>query len=442
MSISLQHPTTDSCVNEIDKLISAQTETPKWLRDIQRDNTNRFAEQSFPTRKTEHWKYNDLSSLRTKSFLPASQQSIDSQDFDSLLLPLNDAIKCVFINGIYSEALSSTELSSAVKVTRFVNANERQADSINQSLKHAQQDRNLFINLNSAISNDGLLIEIEKNIKVEQPIYLVHLSNSTVSDQIATNQVIIQAGSSSQSQVIEHFVSLKNDKENKSFLTSQQTLIELTSNSHLAHHRVSVGTQNNQSIARVLCRLAENANLSSFYYSEGGVLDKTDIDIMHQGVNSESNLTGIYLPSEDNCVDFHTCIEHQVPHCNSRETFRGIIADSAKATFNGKIHIFRDAQKSDAQLNNKNLLLTNSAEINTKPELEIYADDVVCAHGATIAKIDEKAIYYLKTRGINEMQAKKMLSIGFINELLLEVKNETLKEFLTALVQKSLSNLR
>ena len=442
MSISLDHPTTDSLLNQVEQLVSAQQETPEWLRLIQKNNAKRFAGQAFPTRKTEHWKYNDLSGLKTKSFQPASQDSISLKEIESHLLPLNDSIRCVFVNGKYSESLSLLDSSQAVNVTRFINANNEQVEKINLSLEKAQQDRNLFINLNGALSNDGLLIEIAPNKKLEQPIYLVHLSTSTDTDQITTNQVIIKGESSSQAQVIEHFCKHNQEQQQSDSLVNQQTLIELAGNAHLSHHRVSIGTQSNQSISRVLCRLAENSNLTSFYYSEGGVLDKTDIDIMHQGVNSESHLTGIYLPSKDHSVDFHTCIEHQVPHCNSRETFRGIIADSAKATFNGKIHIFKDAQKSDAQLNNKNLLLTNSAEINTKPELEIYADDVVCAHGATIAKIDEKAIYYLKTRGINEMQAKKMLSIGFINELLLDVKNKVLKDFLTALVQKSLSNLR
>lgn len=442
MSISLEHPTTDSLLNDVEQLVSAQAETPEWLRLIQNENAKRLAGQSFPTRKTEHWKYNDLSKLKDKSFHPTTQSSLNFEQIESLLLPLTDSIRCVFVNGIYSESLSSLGNSEDINVTRFINADSDQIEKIYFSLKKSQQDRNLFIDLNGALSNDGLLIEVSKNKIIENPIYLVHVSTSTTADQIATNQIIIRAEGSSQSQVIEHFCKLNNGEQLGNTLANQQTLIELAGNSNLSHHRISIGTESNQSISRVLCRLDEDSNLTSFYYSEGGLLDKTDIDIMHQGVNSESHLTGIYLPSKEHSVDFHTCIEHQVPHCNSRETFRGIIADSAKATFNGKIHIFKDAQKSDAQLSNKNLLLTNSAEINTKPELEIYADDVVCAHGATIAKIDEKAIYYLKTRGINEMQAKKMLSIGFINELLLDVKNQILKDFLATLVQKSLSNLR
>ncbi len=442
MTISLPHLSAESVLSDFESLEKTRASTPEWLKSIQKANLDHYTMQSFPTRKTEHWKYNDVSSLTQKSYQPAQQTELSPADIKTHWLHFENAIRCVFVNGKFSDELSSASLNDAVRVTEFTQATSSQVDYINQSFEHAQQNKNLFISLNAALANDGLLIEIDKNANIEQPIYLLHIFTNNDEHQISNNHTLVYSASGSQAKLVEHFISLQNSSSNKNHLSSQQTLIQLAANSHLDHHRVSTGTENLQSISRVLCRLAAGSQLTSFYFSEGGLLDKTDIDIMHQGSNSSSQMTGIYLPSEQNNIDFHTCIEHQVPHCTSRETFRGIIADSAKATFNGKIHIFKDAQKSDAQLNNKNLLLTNTAEINTKPELEIYADDVVCAHGATIAKIDEKAVYYLKTRGINEMQAKKMLSIGFINELLQEIKIAELQEFLASLVQKTLANLR
>jgi Fe-S cluster assembly protein SufD len=145
-------------------------------------------------------------------------------------------------------------------------------------------------------------------------------------------------------------------------------------------------------------------------------------------------LNGIYLPRGDEHVDYHTCIEHRVPHCTSSETFRGIIGDSATAVFNGRIHIHRDAQKTRAELSNRNLLTSVQAEVNTKPELEIYADDVQCAHGATVAQLDEMSLHYLRTRGVARAEAQVMLSFGFINEVIDTVRCETLREFLRDLL--------
>jgi len=442
MNISLQNSDSSSTLNELTQQIESLVDLPDWLKKIKLDSAQSFCEQSFPTRKTEHWKYNDLSDINSHQYKVSSKNSNIEKLFSSIKLPINSAIKCVFINGYFCRELSSTENNSSVRFTAFADANKEQANKIEASLKAAKQNKNLFIQLNSTIANDGLLLEIENDKMVEQPIYFVYLSSSTLSNEISANQVVIQCGKSSQSQIVEHFIGLTDEGAKQATFSNQETIIELGENSKNDHYRITTDNKVSKSVSRLLARLSKDASFRSFYYSEGSLLDKTDIDVWHQGQNSESNITGIYLPSENNVVDFHTCIEHQVPHCNSRENFRGIIADSAKATFNGKIHIFRDAQKSDAQLNNKNLLLTNRAEINTKPELEIYADDVVCAHGATIEKIDEKAIYYLKTRGINEMQAKKMLSIGFINELLEEVKNEELNQYLASLVQNCLSNLK
>jgi len=183
------------------------------------------------------------------------------------------------------------------------------------------------------------------------------------------------------------------------------------------------------------------SRLKSFFLGLGGKINRTDVDLQHLGSNAECEINGVYLPAGAQAIDYHTNIEHRVAHCTSRETFRGIVADKASATFNGKIHIFADAQKSDAVLNNKNLLLTNQAEVNTKPELEIYADDVKCAHGATVAQLDNKSVYYLQTRGLSRQQAKKMLSIAFVKELLNRVELEEIQRFLNSLLDTYMSQL-
>jgi Fe-S cluster assembly protein SufD len=406
-----------------------------WLLKIKQQAYSDLAQQKLPTRKTEHWKYNDMTFLSQFDFnvIPVSAENIITK-LPKLIL--DDSYLCVFVNGVYNSELSSQSASSHLTITSFSAANDSQKEIIVKHLNTAKQNKNCLIQLNTAISDHGLLIEVAKNTKLDKPIYCVHI-NTTKNNSASANQVIINCEASSECQIIEHFIS--NSEES---LNLQQTIIYSQANCKVDHYRLNVEESSSRQVSRLLAILENDACLNSFYYSEGSLLNKTDIDIYHQGKNSESHLTGIYLPSNEHVIDYHTNIEHQVPHCDSREVFRGIIADSAKATFSGKIHIFRDAQKSDAQLSNKNLLLTNQAEINTKPELEIYADDVICAHGATIAKIDDDAVYYLKTRGIDESSAKKMLSIGFINELLEKVSINKLNSFLQDKVQTSLSDIK
>jgi len=441
MNTSLQsgnHVLSSALLNQLESDLSSQNPESEWLNTFRRKNYSAFSKQPLPTRKTEHWKYNDMFFLAQSKFEATTETDQKPANIPEFIPGLDEAIVCVFINGKYSPDHSSHSLTQDIAITSFGNANAKQIKLISDSLTAAQQNNNLLVQLNTALSEDGLLIEIEANKKIEQPVYLLHYYSAAITSRISANQTVVLCGDNSQCQLIEHFVS---EQSNSTQLALQQSIIHLQQNSQCEHYRLNLESASSLQVGRALLMLEKDARLNSFYYSEGSQLNKTDIDIRHQGKNSESQLTGIYLPSNTRAIDYHTNIEHRVSHCTSREVFRGIIADSAKATFNGKIHIFKDAQKSDAQLSNKNLLLTNQAEINTKPELEIYADDVVCAHGATVAKIDDKAIYYLQTRGIDKTRAKKMLSIGFINELLNRVENQSLSHYLRKQIQSCLSDV-
>ncbi len=411
----------------------------EWLNKIRLENYLAFSKQPLPNRKIEHWKYNDLYFLTKSKFQATTVTTERPTNFSNSIPGLEDAIICVFIDGKYSSEHSSKMMPLGVSITSFGRADAKQADIISDNLKAAKQQKNMLLQLNTALSQDGVLIEIESNQKIEHPLYLLHFASAGDDNKISTNLTVVSCGRNSQCQLVEHFIS---EQSNSTQMVLQQSIIHLQQNSQCHHYRLNLEAATSLQVSRALLLLEKDSRLNSFYYSEGSQLNKTDIDIRHQGKNSESLLTGIFLPSNSQTIDYHTNIEHRISHCTSREVFRGIIADSAKATFNGKIHIYKDAQKSDAQLSNKNLLLTNQAEINTKPELEIYADDVVCAHGATVAKIDHKAVYYLQTRGIEKSRAKKMLSVGFINELLDRVENAPLSHYLKEQVQTCLSDIK
>ncbi len=405
------------------------------LTDIRSSALQQYLKTKLPTRKSEHWKYNDMSFLSQSDFClnPSRQSAIDSRHEDLL----KDTVRIKLVDGHLSK-IENTE--SNITVTTFCNADPQQLEIIRDNSASTKQNKNLLVNLNMALSSDGILIEITASAEPNKPIYIIHETLQNDAAKIVSNQIIVHCKENSQVRIVEQLRTSGNSlSHHKPDLSLQQTAIHLSKKARCQHYRLNMESQESRQVSRSVVRLMKGSSYKGFYFSEGSQLNKTDIDILHQGQRSESELIGIYLPSDNRCIDYHTNIEHQVANCTSREIFRGIIADAAKATFSGKIHIFKDAQKTDAQLNNKNLLLTNKAEINTKPELEIYADDVICAHGATVAKINEQAIYYLQTRGIKSEDAKRMLSQGFIKELVDKIKDATIKQVLSILILKALS---
>ena len=411
--------------------------TLDWLAPVKTEALTHFKLAKLPNRKVEHWKYNEMFFLQDNLFqlneaLPSDSVLIENTSGISL----DNTIDLTFVDGDLITSLKSLSSVDGLTITQFKNTNQAQQKIILSQVDSKLNQKNLLVNLNESILKDGLLIEVSKNIIVENPIYLRYFSSSKNKKCISSNKVIVSIGQSSQMTLIEQFDS---DTQSTEQLSLQQTSIELSENSQLSHYRLNLEFETARQMSQVKTNLHKNSILNSFYLGLGSLLNRTDIDVVHVGQNAEAIIKGIYLPSNSQSIDYHTNIEHRVAHCNSNEVFRGIIADQSTATFNGKIHIFRDAQKSDAYLNNKNLLLTNQATINTKPELEIYADDVLCAHGATVAQLDDEAVFYMQTRGLSKQQAKKALSIGFVQELLNDIKIEPIKMFLTNILEKHMS---
>ena len=412
-----------------------------WLMEKRQQALSLFQTAPLPTRKIEHWKYNDMTFLRTcaANIAAIPQQEIVANSLEHLAsIGFEDKIELLFVDGYLVTNLENLKLVEGIKLTRFSEANTEQQAIILSQLDPEFSSKNLLANLNTSVVADGLLIQTESNCHIDIPVYIRHISSKEQSKTIKASQTIVALDKSSALTVVEHFAS---QPQEASQLSLNQTLIKLEANSQLTHYRLNLEDQLSRQVSQVKSSLHKDAVLNGYFLGLGSKLNRTDIDVLHQGTHAECNLTGIYLPKNNQAIDYHSNIEHQVPHCNTQEVFRGIIADSASATFNGKIHIFQDAQKSDAQLNNKNLLLTNQAEINTKPELEIYADDVSCAHGATVAQLDDKSVYYLQSRGINKLRAQKMLSIAFVQELLNKIPDTYVKDFLCDLVENHMSQI-
>jgi Fe-S cluster assembly protein SufD len=256
----------------------------------------------------------------------------------------------------------------------------------------------------------------------------VYVVNIVTAVAAASNQrVLIVLDENSQAEVVEHYFSSA-DAQNG--FANALTEIHLGDNASLHHYRLNMEEEHAQHIGAVHVDLQRNARLRGFALALGSSLMRIDYQLNHRGPGAELDLQGIYLPRNQQVVDYHTNICHWVPQCKSNEVFRGIVSDSAQAIFNGRIYIHKDAQKTLAELSNKNMLTSNKAEVNTKPELEIYADDVKCAHGATISQLNANARYYLQSRGLSRAEADVMLSFGFINELLEQIAQSVVHDYL------------
>lgn len=403
--------------------LAAQQQGPHWLSDLRQQAMQTWQTSPWPTRKTEHWKYTPLMPLQKEGFQQWAQ-AVEGwqQDVDFIAV---DATRLVFVNGVFA-AEASSPLSA--EVVQFSQATDAQQQIIQQHLgKVVEGERHLFATLSNAVVADGVLIHIPRNAVLEKPVYLVHVSTPEAQPAVAQQRVLVVLEEGARGELIEHFVSTAAPQNG---FVNSLTEIVVGDNADLQHYRLNVEEENLLHIGGVHVNLFRNARMRGFTLAQGSRLKRIDYQISHRGQGADLNLQGLYLPRNNQMVDYHTNIRHCVPHCTSSEVFRGIIADSARAIFNGRIHIYPDAQKTLAELSNRNLLTSNKAEVDTKPELEIYADDVKCAHGATVSQLNDEALFYLQSRGVQRKEAEVMMSFGFINELLQDVKEPAVQDYL------------
>jgi Fe-S cluster assembly protein SufD len=391
-----------------------------------------FLQQEIPTRKTEAWKFTSLYNFTAnEEGYGRLAEDYDAKGLDGITaIPELDAQRLVFVNGQYSNELSSHE--SLSNVVRFSQASDAQQAIIADNLGTAiEQEKHIFAALNNAITNDGVLVHVGKNEQLKTNIQITHITTAQAKPFTVPARLLIVLDTGAEATVVEHFAS---DDDEQNCFVNAVTEAKIGANARLNHYRLQLMQEGSIQMGGVHVDLGRDANYDSFQLGLGAKIVRNDINVNHNVGGSHCELVGVYLPQNKQLIDFHSNIEHKVANCTTNEVFRGIMADKSKAVFNGRIHIHPDAQKTLAQLSNKNLLLSNDATINTKPELEIYADDVRCAHGATIAQLDEQARFYLRSRGISAAEADVMLSFGFINELLENLKLDAVRNLVRPLL--------
>ena len=410
-------------------------QAPQWLEPRHKSGRLSWQAKTVPSRKTEHWKYTNLRVLEQGCYLGEPQPiaiELEENLREHFAIGELDACVLVFVNGRFSATLSDADVPHGVDLVPFSRASAAQVEQIGLHLGTvAKTDKHMFAALNDSWLQEGVFVRVAANTRVEQPLHIVWLTTAQTNPFSVSQRLLVIAESGSEATVLEHFAS---DKSAQNSFTNGVTELVLEANSRVHHYRLHLEEENALHIGGVHASLARDAVLNSFHLALGAKLKRIDVVINHNGEGAHCDLNGVYLPRHSQHVDYHTCIEHTVPRCTTNENFRGIVADSAKAVFNGRIHIHPNAQKTLAQLSNKNLLTSDKAEVDTKPELEIYADDVQCAHGATVAQLDEQAVYYLRSRGVSKKEADVMLSFGFINELVDKVSHQSVARYLRPLL--------
>lgn len=399
-----------------------------WLAPKRAHALDLLAKTKWPTRKTEAWRYTPL---RPVERTPAKVIS-DKVDLSPVVIADLSAIEVVFVNGQFDQAQLAKTLPAGLSIALGADLNAaQQADALN-AFSTIKPERHIFGLINDALAQDVVVVSVAEGVEITQPVRISSLL-SLGAESHTRVQVVLAAGS--KLTVIED-IQAQGDSLNTAFVE-----YNIAANARLEHYRFALQTGSNVAVGGSHFNLHDHAKMNSTIVGFGSELSRLDTDIIHAGEFADAKLNAMYLLDGKELFDLHATVEHAMPNGKTEENVRCIVADRSRAVFNGRIHIHRDAQKTLAELNNRNLLLSDKAEINTKPELEIYADDVKCAHGATVAQIDKQALYYLQTRGVSRSKAQVMLNFGFINELIDLMPNAVLAEWIRPIIRERFAQM-
>jgi Fe-S cluster assembly protein SufD len=402
---------------------------PAWLRELRESAMRRFLELDFPTTRQEDWKYTNISAIANSAFRLAISGDAIEFDVEAVrrLLPGSaGAVRLVFIDGHLSNALSSEVTPGGARagsIAAFIGSSESSVEA--HLARLADYSNHAFTALNTAVVTDGAFIEIPNGAVIDAPIYVVYISTGTgAAATVSHPRSLIIAGHHSQASILEAYIGLGEGR----YFTNAVTEIVLGDGAVVAHTKLQQESATSFHIGSLYVSQGRDSSFNSNSIASGGSLVRNDITVVLDGEGADSELNGLYIEKYDQHVDNHTLIDHARPHGSSRENYKGILDGRSTGVFNGSIVVRKDAQKTDARQSNKNLLLSPDAEINTKPQLEILADDVKCSHGATIGHIDQEAIFYMRSRGIDESAARSLMMYAFCNEILERIKPAEVRE--------------
>ena len=412
---------------------------PAWVNELRRTGISRFAALGFPTPRHEDWKYTNVAPIAQLPFKPAvnlSPVALSVADAARFAFAGLGGSRLVFVNGHFAPELSAiSKRLGGVKLGSLAAAMSSDGDIVKQHLgRYASATDHAFRALNAAFFADGAFIYVPKDVVVEEPIHLLFVAVAGEDGTAAHPRNLIVAEAGSQLKVVENYVSVGGE----SGFTNAVTEIAVGEGANVELCKFQDESLNAFHVATIQSSLARDSRFTSHSISIGARIARNDINTVMTGEGVECVLNGLYVASGSQLVDHHMVVDHAQPRCGSHEFFHGILGGKSRGVFNGKIFVRPGAQQTDAKQTNRNLLLTDDATVDTKPQLEIFADDVKCTHGATVGRLDEDAIFYLRSRGIGHGAARRMLTQAFASNILARIGIEPVRKQLDEFLQSRL----
>ena len=419
---------------------TATVEGPEWLEPIRRRAIERFAATGFPASRDEEWRFTPIAPIAQGTWRQAdgSGHRVTREQLTPYIFGHPEWTTLVFVDGTYADALSSAgALGNGVRVGSLF-------DTVTDSVleKHlarlAPVEASAFTALSTAFMRDGGLVYVPANTDLVRPVHLVFVSTAKAGGSVTHPRNLIVVGAGSRASIIESYVTLA---EGTSYWTNAVTEVLAGANSWIEHTRIQRESERAYHIGLTHVEQERDSHYRSFSLAMGGALARHNLTARLNGENVETLMYGLYLTRGDQVVDNHTAIHHDQPNCRSWEVYKGVLDGRSRAVFNGKVFVKPEAQKTDAKQTNRNLLLSDVAKVNTKPQLEIFADDVKCTHGATVGRLDDIALFYARSRGVPVDKAQLLLTYAFAAEVTSEVVLEPVRDELERLVRERLGAL-
>ncbi len=411
---------------------------PAWLRNTRKAALAQLIELGLPTTRHEEWRFTSVAPIAQTSFTVPSNgvDGVTAGDVARLAVPQLDARTFVFVNGRFAPHLSDVAtLPQGVTVKPLAEIDDADRPTVEKHLtRYARYDEDAFTALNTAMIEDGLFVHVARGAVVEPVLVMLNIATGAEGAMLINTRNLIVAEANSQVSVLEHYVAL----DAQTYFTNAVTEIAAEENAVVHHYFIERESEQAFNFSTLATHQAANADVSSHAMLFGGALVRNNVHPVLDGSGAHCLVNGLYLASGTQHMDNHMRVEHAKPHCDSRQFYKGILTDKARTVFSGRIVVKPDAQKTDAKQTNANLVLSDDAQANTKPQLEIYADDVKCTHGATIGQIDDNAVFYLQSRGLSREAAQALMVYAFAAESFERIKHEPVRQLLERLLIQKL----
>lgn len=408
------------------------------INQLRRDAMNSFEKLGFPTIRHEEWKYSNVANLIKNTFDFHVQTDFTQTDLDTLPIPHLTGNILYFINGIYDESLSVIKSpNEKLKVLTFAQAEEQHPEILEGHLgKYADYQDNAFTALNTALANDGVVVYVPDNMTLEEPVILRFIGD--VRQQNVGSQVrnLIIVGKNSEVKIAEAYRTIG---ENASFVNTVTEFV-LSEDARADYYKIQNESDKTYHIGTTQVYQKDRSYFYSATVTVNGGFVRNNLNLALDGQYCNSHMYGLYIPNGKQHIDNHTLVDHRKPNSESNELYKGILMDKSTGVFNGKIFVQPDAQKTNAYQNCRNVVISDDATMNTKPQLEIWADDVKCSHGTTTGKLNDEAIFYMQSRGIPKKEAVRLQMLAFAEDVVSQIKIDSIREYLEGLIREKLGN--